>query len=389
MNWPLVPLGEVLRRSGDWIAIDPEATYSEVTVRLWGKGVTRRREVSGAEFAGGSRLRVRSNQFIASRIDARNGAFGLIPDDLDGAVVTNDFPVFDVNPDRLDPRFLDWLSKTADFVDLCKAASEGTTNRVRLKEDKFLATPIPLPPVGEQRRIVARVEVIAARIAEARRLREEATEDGDRLLIQMAHRADLADAEKQANGWRSVTLCEVLTQTADGVTVDTTAEYPNFGIYSFGRGLFQKPPISGMETSATTLYRARAGQFIYSRLFAFEGSYGRVTPEFDGQFVSAEYPMFDCTPGVIRAEFLAAYFKAKHIWAAVAVGSKGLGDRRQRVQPKQLLAHRIWLPPISWQDRIAETWAKADALRGLQAETAGELDALLPAVLARAFAGQL
>src|SRR5262249_37190345 len=151
--------------------------------------------------------------------------------------------------------------------------------------------------------------------------------------------------------------------------VDTSADYPNLGIYSFARGLFVKPPINGLETSATTLYRVRSGQFIYSRLFAFEGSYGWVTPEFDGQFVSAEYPTFDCSPGVIHPEFLAAYFKAKHIWAAVAVGSKGLGDRRQRIQPKQLLSHRIWLPPIAWQDRIADAWAKADALRALQAET--------------------
>jgi type I restriction enzyme S subunit len=388
-DWPRVPLGDVLHKSDDWIAIDPEVTYSEVTVRLWGKGVTLRREVAGAEIAGTNRLRVRPNQFIASRIDARNGAFGLIPDDLDGAVVTNDFPVFDVMQGRLDPRFLNWMSKTAEFVDLCKAASEGTTNRVRLKEDKFLTTAIPLPPLAEQRRIVDRVEAVAARIAEARRLREEATKDGDRILIQMAHRADLDDSQRQAGGWRLVTLGDVLTQTSDGAAVDSSAGYPNFGIYSFGRGLFPKPPINGLETSATMLYRARAGQFIYSRLFAFEGSYGWVTPEFDGQFVSAEYPMFDCAPGVVRPEFLAAYFKAEHVWAAVAVGSKGLGDRRQRVQPKQLQAHSIWLPPITWQDRIADAWKRLGALRALQSETAAELAALLPAVLAKAFAGAL
>jgi type I restriction enzyme S subunit len=52
--------------------------------------------------------------------------------------------------------------------------------------------------------------------------------------------------------------------------------YPNFGIYSFGRGLFRKSPIKGISTSAPTLFRVHAGDFIYSRLFAFEGAYGIV-----------------------------------------------------------------------------------------------------------------
>ena len=144
--FPLVPLGEILVKSGEQITIDPTEHYKQVTVRLWGKGVIERDVVTGAEIAATSRFVVRSGQFIASRIDARNGAFGLVPDTLDGAVVSTDFPVFTVAQDRLAPAFLDWMSKTKGFVDLCRAASEGTTNRVRLKEEKFLAMSIPLPP---------------------------------------------------------------------------------------------------------------------------------------------------------------------------------------------------------------------------------------------------
>jgi restriction endonuclease S subunit len=173
--WPLVPLGEMLSRSEEWVNLDPEATYSEITVRLWGKGVVLRGKVTGAEIAATQRLVVRKRQFLISRIDARNGASGLVPDTLDGAVVSNDFPAFSINATRLAPEFLDWLSKTKAFVELCKAASEGTTNRVRLKEDRFLATKIPLPLLAEQRRTVARIEALAEQIGGAKRLREEAT----------------------------------------------------------------------------------------------------------------------------------------------------------------------------------------------------------------------
>lgn len=72
--------------------------------------------------------------------NARNGAIGLVPPELDGAIVSNDFPSFEFrDPSLCDAAFMGWLVRSAPFVDLCKAASEGTTNRVRIKEERFLA----------------------------------------------------------------------------------------------------------------------------------------------------------------------------------------------------------------------------------------------------------
>lgn len=51
---------------------------------------------------------------------------------------------------RCDPRFIGWVVRSAPFVELCRAASEGTTNRVRLKEDRFLDQQIALPPLATQ-----------------------------------------------------------------------------------------------------------------------------------------------------------------------------------------------------------------------------------------------
>ncbi len=172
-NWSLVPLKEILTKSENWIELKPTEQYKQITVKIWGKGVVERNEVTGAEISASKRFQVYSGQFIVSRIDARHGAFGLIPDSLDGAVVTNDFSVFTPNHQKVLPQFLDWMSKTASFIEICKAASEGTTNRVRLKENHFLAMEIPLLPLEEQRRIVARVEELAGNSEEARSLRQQ------------------------------------------------------------------------------------------------------------------------------------------------------------------------------------------------------------------------
>ena len=100
-HWPLVRLGDVLTRNDKLVTLLPDQQYREVTIRLWGKGVVLRQIINGSEIVSQRRSQVSQDQFILSRIDARNGAMGLVPSELDGAVVTNDFPTFNVNRERL------------------------------------------------------------------------------------------------------------------------------------------------------------------------------------------------------------------------------------------------------------------------------------------------
>jgi type I restriction enzyme S subunit len=150
-----------------------------------------------------------------------------------------------------------------------------------------------------------------------------------------------------------VPLGEIMTPAIDPHRVDPEAAYPNIGIYSFGRGIFRKAPIVGSTSSASTLYRVRAGQFIYSRLFAFEGAYGIVPAEADGAFVSNEFPTFDIDQRRADPDYLGWLFRVPAVWRALAEKSVGMGDRRKRVKPETVLAHRIALPPIQEQLRLA------------------------------------
>ncbi len=77
-KWPMVKLGEVLRGSKEPIEIRPDDEYQEIKVRLWGKGIIQRGIVKGAEVSFSSRFVARAGQLIISRIDARNGALGIV-----------------------------------------------------------------------------------------------------------------------------------------------------------------------------------------------------------------------------------------------------------------------------------------------------------------------
>jgi type I restriction enzyme S subunit len=390
-EWPKVRLGEVLRPVTREESVDALKEYRLLGVRLDGKGPFLRETVSGTQTSATKLHEVAQDDFIYSRLFAGRGAFGVIDHDLDGCHVSAEFPTFTAVPGRIDVNFLSYWFRLATTIARVNEDCTGSTplTRNRFKEHFFLALEIPLPSLAEQRRVVARIEELAAEIHEAQTARKRAAEEAESLLICMAHRRDLSDAAKESVGWRKDRLSECVWLVDDSHRVNVDQSYPNLGIYSFGRGLFPKAPIDGAATSATTLRRVKAGQFIYSRLFAFEGAYGMVTTDYDGHFVSGEYPTFECNPRQIRIEFLAAYFRAPSAWKDVAMGSQGLGHRRQRVQPGQVLAHRIWIPPLGWQDRLVEMQAEADVLKRLQAETAAELDALLPSILDRAFKGGL
>src|SRR6202000_268965 len=86
--------------------------------------------------------------------DARNGAFGIIPAELDGAIVTNDFPLFNVNTNRILTQFLLLVTTTKQFIKFAQSCSSGTTNRQRMDIDLFLEQRIPLPSIKEQEKIL-------------------------------------------------------------------------------------------------------------------------------------------------------------------------------------------------------------------------------------------
>lgn len=165
-DWELVPWRTFARRAISGIRVGHGAAVKQVTVRVRHRGVVerplnhnRRREILTT-----NQTQVRAGEFIISKIDARNGACGFIPAELDHAVVTQDFPVYDVSP-TVSHRFLDHLTATEQFWRLCESVSDGTTNRVRLNLERFDELVFPLPPIEEQCGIAAILDAIDEAVA--------------------------------------------------------------------------------------------------------------------------------------------------------------------------------------------------------------------------------
>jgi type I restriction enzyme, S subunit len=398
-KWPMVPIGKVLTKSEDWVALEPERQYNEVTIRLWGKGVVLRRQVIGAEIASSRRLRVRANQFILSRIDARNGAIGLVPESLDGAVVSTDFPTFALNAERVIPPYLGWMSQTPAFVEICKLASEGTTNRVRLQEDRFLKEEISLPPLSEQQRIVARIEALAAKIEEARSLR-----------IQAAQEAEMLMASEERKVWPDSALSKA--RTLESVTVylgrgrqSEQGESDHFLIKTQHVQQGRYVP-SMMRLAAHIAQKVQPDAFVQPGdiLIACSaaGCLGRVARFRDeGRVASTDthVAIARANAALVDGDYL--YFYLRGAQGQHQLRSRERGDwQREKISFRltelnlnDLRQVPVPIPPQPEQRRIVAyldgLQAKVDALKKLQAETAAELAALLPSILDKAFKGEL
>ena len=379
VQWPSIPLGDLLQRSDHTVLLHPETTYTEVTVRMNGKGVVERRRVQGVEIASKRRYKASAGQFIISRIDARHGASGLIPDKLEGAIVTNDFPLFNVATDRLDAAFFNWMSKTVSFVDLCKRASEGTTNRVRLSEARFKALEILLPPLDEQRRIAARIEELALKIAEAQSLRISLAGHVLALPRALLH---------QRSSSRTIRVREFAALRPPDVKVEPLEEYHFAGVYSFGRGVFKGQRKVGSEFAYPKLTRLHVGDFVYPKLMAWEGALGIVPVECDGLVVSTEFPVFEIDNEVMLPEIVDTYFRSPEVWPGLSGQSGGTNVRRRRLNPNDFLNLQVPWPDQETQAAIKECVSRVSAIRAIQSETSVELDAMLPSILDKAFKGE-
>lgn len=153
-DFDLVPISSLITKNNNRIKVENDKHYKRVKVKVRNGGVELRDELVGADIGTKNQFIVKKGQFIMSKIDARNGSFGIIPSSLNNAIVTNDFPTFNVNQNIIIPEFFLLITTTKSFIKFAQSCSVGSTNRQRIDLNMFLAQPIPLPSIPEQKRII-------------------------------------------------------------------------------------------------------------------------------------------------------------------------------------------------------------------------------------------
>lgn len=153
----LTAISEFLKRSKIPVDIGDADEYKRVTIKIKHNGVSLRDVEIGKKIGTKKQFILKSGQFILSKIDARYGAFGIAPEEVDGAIITGNFWAYDVDFTKLNIDWFNQYTNSPAFYDLCERASTGITHRKYLNETFFLNYKIELPSVDEQ---LAQIEEI-------------------------------------------------------------------------------------------------------------------------------------------------------------------------------------------------------------------------------------
>ena len=279
MAWPMVELGEVVSQRKEFITIEPDVTYSRCRVQTSARGVVLRDRVQGLELKTKRQQVCSAGDFLVAEIDAKLGGYGLVPDELEGSIVSSHYFLYTVGGTSLDRGFLNWYCRTKEFLQQVNA--RGSTNYAAIRSADVLNYRMPLPPFEEQRRIVARLNRVAMLIEERRQALVAAEREAS-VLLRKAF-------DKATEGADYLPMEQAAPLVRRPVDVQPDESYPELGVRSFGRGTFHKPSLVGSRLTWQRLFRIHEGDLVFSNIKAWEGAFAVAEPEDDNRVGSHRY----------------------------------------------------------------------------------------------------
>jgi type I restriction enzyme S subunit len=393
-EWPNVPLGQVAKSVERSEAPLPGKVYRQLGVRLWGKGAYERETVDGAQTKYQTLSRVESGDIVVNKIWARSGSVAVVQPELAGCYVSGEFPTFVSLSEKLLPQWFHWFTKTRSLWQQCDEQSRGTSGKNRIRPEAFLGIQIPLPPLDEQQHIVARIEELAAKIEQARGLRTDTMRGVDTLLY-----STLRSLFSEMSSEPVMPFVDVCSTIIDNL--HSNPVYSETGVVACVRSSDVGWGKLSLENAAKTSeeeYRRRTvrsepqpGDIVLVRE---GGGTGKAAVVEQGQRFSLGQRVMmirvnesKAVPKFVMYQILAPCVYEDQIVALLK------GSASPHLNIASLKQFRFIVPTLEAQHSIVDyldhLQTKINALKRLQTETSAELDALLPAVLDKAFKGEL
>lgn len=392
-NASKVCLGELLRLERRPVKVIADNQYSEIGIYCFGRGIFHKAPRSGLEVGNKDLFLVREGDFILQITFAWEGAVGLATKSDDGMYCSTRFPTFRVDESRCFPPYLVHYFKTHEGREQLVKISPGSAGRNRVLSLKRIPEVyVPLPQLSEQERIVAKVEKLAAKIEEARALRQQAIEEAEAVI-------DVSYLEVFQNPDLKPYLLSLgeadlrINQESRDPRQYYSKEFAYVDISSVGKGPSILKTAKTLPT-ADAPSRARRvihrGDIIFSTVRPNLRAISKIGSLLDGQMCSTGFAVL--SPGATLDSNFLLYQLCSSFFIDQCV-AKTTGGHYPAINDTNLRKVLIVVPPLSEQRHIVayldDLQAKVDALKRLQAETQTELNAMLPSVLDKAFKGEL
>jgi type I restriction enzyme S subunit len=349
------------------------------------------RTLLGREAPSRARKVIRSGDvlFATTRPYLRNIA--LVPEKYDDQVCTTGMCVLRADPKLIAPLWLYHLCRSQIVLDQVEPKMRGASYPAVTDSD-VLESLIPLPPLDEQRRIVARIEALFARIEEVRRLRSIAGEEATRLMeATLAEIFPRPDGELQGE-WEIKSVAEISEKPQYGYTQSAKWEPPGpkfLRISDIQEGQVDWEAVPYCEYDKPTLdkHRLESGDLVFARSGATTGKTFLVKKPPEAVFASY---LIRLQIHQVSPEYVYWFFQSPYYWEQVRPRGAAQPNMNARI-----LSHlKVPIPKSEDVQRrivsyLNEVQDQVRALKKSQETLEAELDCLEQSILAQAFRGEL
>ena len=145
-QYPIVPFSNIMRENKNTIIINDDVSYQRITIKLYGKGIIPRDKTKGEKIQTKNQKLTKTNQFAVAELDAKFGAFGIIPNELANSIVSSHYFLFDLDEKQILPEYFDYMIRFGPYDKIIQQYVKGTTNYAAIRPKHILQLNMPLPP---------------------------------------------------------------------------------------------------------------------------------------------------------------------------------------------------------------------------------------------------
>ena len=155
-NWSVRTIAECLERVERPVDVQANKMYTQIGIRSHGKGLFYKEPVTGDSLGNKAVFWIEPNCFILNIVFAWEQAIGKTTQAEVGMIGSHRFPMYRPTKGNLDIDYLIFYLLTKRGTDILEAASPGGAGRNRtLGQDRFMKSRVVLPPLDEQKKIIA------------------------------------------------------------------------------------------------------------------------------------------------------------------------------------------------------------------------------------------
>lgn len=349
-NYNRYTLGDITQTIERPLEMKDDLIYSLVTVKRRNEGIVKRGDFCGKDIKVKNQFTIKSGDFLISKRQIIHGACEIVPESLDGSIVSNEYHVLHGKDGILLNEYLNLLSKTLNLKKYFALACVGVDiEKMLFRIDDWNSRSVFIPSIDEQRKVVSFFSLINQKI-EKQREKVEQLERFKKGMLQKIFSQEIRfkdDNGQEFSDWGYELFEHVATNNTKKVNPQNMKNVPCIELENI---IGSKGQINGYFLSCeqlSTKNQFSKGSILFGKLRPYLKKYWFAT--FDG-LCSSEIWVITSTDPRICKEYLYFVIQSDNFQQAANVSS---GSKMPRTEWDSVKNLEIPLPSLEEQKKIA------------------------------------